>query len=260
MAPSPPSAVAMLPLWQRIALLLRERLSRLAEGAPVPGEHELAAEYGAARMTVRRALAVLEGEGWLRREPGRGSFAARPLGNSAGLMADLREIGASEVRVLGHGPGRLPVHAAAALGEAEGAACLTIERLRLEGGAAFSHVTTFLPSGLVRSLPLGRLARGVPVLTLLARRGLVLHRAEQYLGAEAAGPAVAAAMGIALGTALVRLDRTAFAADGRAFEYSRSLYRADRFAYRVALDAGGVAAAPRWQRLVQPVQDGRMTA
>ncbi len=237
----------MAPLWQRIAILLRARLSGMAAGAPIPGEHELAAEFGAARMTLRRALTALEEEGLLRREPGRGTFVARPLGNAAGLLADMSEIGASEVRVLRNGPGEFPPHAAAALGEAAG---LSVVRLRLQGGAAFSHVSSHVPLWAARSLPAGRLERGAPILSLLARRGLVLHRAEQWLGAEAADAQVAAAMGVALGTALARLDRTAHDAEGRAFEFSRSLYRPDRFAYRVALDAAGAAAAPRWQQLV----------
>jgi GntR family transcriptional regulator len=39
----------------------------------LPGEHELAAQYGVSRVTVRRAVAILISEGTLR---GRGTFVA----------------------------------------------------------------------------------------------------------------------------------------------------------------------------------------
>ena len=223
----------------------------MVEGALIPSENELAAEFGAARMTVRRALAVLEAEGLLRREAGRGTFATRPAGNAQGLVADMQEfIATTRVRLLFNGVATLPAHAATAFGEAEGAPCLAITRLRSDGGGSFSHVSTFIPLSVARALPGSRLARGVPVLKLLAARGLAMHRADQFLSAEAAPAEVADAMGLALGVPLMRLDRTAFNATGQAFEYSRNLYRPDRFAYRVALDASGRAAAPRWHRVV----------
>ncbi len=223
----------------------------MPEGALIHSEHELAAEFGAARMTVRRALGVLETEGLLRREAGRGTFATRPPGNAQGLIADMQEFGATTtVQLLSNSQAPLPPHAAMALRAAEGAPCLAITRLRSDGGGAFSHTSTFIPLAVARALPGSRLARGVPVLRLLAGRGLAMHRADQLLGAEAARADLAAAMGLALGAPLMRLDRTAFDSTGRPFEYSRSLYRPDRFAYRVELDAAGHAAAPRWMRLV----------
>jgi GntR family transcriptional regulator len=42
----------------------------------LPGEHELAAQYGVSRVTVRRAVATLISEGLLQTLRGRGTFVA----------------------------------------------------------------------------------------------------------------------------------------------------------------------------------------
>lgn len=66
------------PKYLSLVAALRHEIDALPVGAPVPGERTLADEHGVSRMTARRALAVLEREGRLRREVGRGTFVARP--------------------------------------------------------------------------------------------------------------------------------------------------------------------------------------
>lgn len=68
--------------YQRIAHDLRERIvsGLLAEGARLPGGHELATRYGTTRTTVRKALALLQSEGRLASAQGRGVFVVRATG------------------------------------------------------------------------------------------------------------------------------------------------------------------------------------
>ncbi|MEU5853898.1 GntR family transcriptional regulator [Nocardiopsis dassonvillei] len=58
--------------YRQIAEVLRVRFAGSADGTPVPSEAALGAEFGVSRTTVRRALAVLEDEGVVRVDPGRG--------------------------------------------------------------------------------------------------------------------------------------------------------------------------------------------
>ena len=69
-----------LPKYHQIYLVLREQLQegRFAEG--LPGELALMQQFSVARVTVRRALELLQGEGMISREPGRGT---RPLAPAA---------------------------------------------------------------------------------------------------------------------------------------------------------------------------------
>src|SRR3954452_15422400 len=75
-ARSAPMAQAFpVPKYHQIYLVLREQLheGRFAQG--VPGELALMRQFGVARVTVRRALHELAGEGLIARERGRGTRA-----------------------------------------------------------------------------------------------------------------------------------------------------------------------------------------
>ncbi|WP_308193279.1 GntR family transcriptional regulator [Nonomuraea sp. MG754425] len=68
--------------YQVIAARLRERIVRgdLAPGAGLPSEVELRRQFRVSRNTVRQALSVLEREGLVVAEQGRGRFVRRDLG------------------------------------------------------------------------------------------------------------------------------------------------------------------------------------
>ncbi len=62
--------------YQQIATSLREQIERgtLAAGAALPSEAELRRQFAASRNTVRQALSVLERDGLIVAEHGRGRF------------------------------------------------------------------------------------------------------------------------------------------------------------------------------------------
>ncbi len=69
---------AAIPIYQRIRDALRAQIEsgRYREGDRLPSESELVEEFGAARMTVRHALALLVFENLIVRSAGRGSYVA----------------------------------------------------------------------------------------------------------------------------------------------------------------------------------------
>ena len=164
--------------------------------------------------------------------------------------------GSSRVAVLALGLAPAPPGVARALGLAAGEEALRVERVRRDARGPFSHVLSWVPADRARRLSRRRLEAGVPLSDLLAGRGAAMARAEQAIGAAAAAPDIAAALGVAIGAPLVRLERTLSDAAGRAFEHGVFLYRPDRFAYSVALDAEGRASPPRWVPVDDPWMDG----
>lgn len=90
-------------LWRQIADAIRLDIvgGKLESGDKLDGELSLAERFGVNRHTVRRALAVLEEEGVLRAEHGRGTFVAEarrlsyPIGRrtrfSEGLAGQVRQ-------------------------------------------------------------------------------------------------------------------------------------------------------------------------
>ncbi|MEV0995537.1 GntR family transcriptional regulator [Nonomuraea sp. NPDC050202] len=66
------------PFYRHIAGEIRERIRRheFVSRQQIPSEVELVREYGAARETVRRAIALLREEGWVYSIPHRGSYVS----------------------------------------------------------------------------------------------------------------------------------------------------------------------------------------
>ncbi len=82
----------------RDALAEEIRTGAAGPGARLPSERDLAARFGVARMTARKALGVLESEGMIFRADRRGYFVSPPRiryapGSSVNLMRQLREQG-----------------------------------------------------------------------------------------------------------------------------------------------------------------------
>jgi len=83
-----------LPLYLQLRMSLEQRIlnGEWGYGAMLPAEHELCAEYGVSRGTLRQALAELEREGFVRREQGRGTFVAKAVQREPGSGLSSRSI------------------------------------------------------------------------------------------------------------------------------------------------------------------------
>src|SRR3954471_9624138 len=90
-----------LPKYHQIYLVLREQLheGRFAHG--LPGELALMRQFGVARVTVRRALQELAGEGLIARERGRATrrLELAPGAHAAGPLRTTRLTGLLETLV-----------------------------------------------------------------------------------------------------------------------------------------------------------------
>ncbi len=88
-------------LTHQLAELILAESARagLGPGSRLPTERQLAADLGATRTSIRHALAMLEAEGHISREVGRGTFlreslAPQAVGAGSALLAPLRPGGA----------------------------------------------------------------------------------------------------------------------------------------------------------------------
>jgi GntR family transcriptional regulator len=84
-------------------------------------------------------------------------------------------------------------------------------------------------------------------LTLLERSGAKPDHASQTVGASAATPEVAEALGVPVGEALLSIERTVFDRQGRGIEHLLALYRPDRYRLHLRLARRGPEGARRWQ-------------
>jgi GntR family uxuAB operon transcriptional repressor len=94
-----PSAPATTPAYSHelADLILSRGGTGSGAGGRLPTERKLAAELGVTRTMVRHALSVLEAEGRVSREVGRGTFLLASNSRGAGARTDRDPAGADEV-------------------------------------------------------------------------------------------------------------------------------------------------------------------
>lgn len=73
-------ASSRLPKYRQLSQLLHERIATgtYRPGTRIPGDFQMAEEFGVSRITVRQAIAQLQKEGYVDRKPGLGTFVNLP--------------------------------------------------------------------------------------------------------------------------------------------------------------------------------------
>lgn len=229
-----------------IYLALRDRISNgFYEGqGGLPGEQILASEFQVSRVTLRRALSALKDDGYISTRRGAGTFFSerrKPEALQVDLaraIAQLKSVSnITGVQLLSFGYEPAPANVARALKLSEAAQVQRSARVRLLDGEPFSHLVAYVPEILGRTYTESELAQH-SLSWLMERAGCVVGHAIQDIGAEAAAPQVAVALGVEVGAPLLSLVRVAFSQSGAGVEYLRALYRPDRYTFR--MDVGRV--------------------
>jgi GntR family transcriptional regulator len=244
---------------QLVYLALRHRIAngQLDGQGALPGEQALAAEHGVSRVTVRRALAELEKEGLITRRRGAGTFVVE--GGSKPIVADLSNVLANivamgretAVRLLEFSYREPPAAVADALKLSPGQRTQFSVRVRLIDGQPFAHLTTHVPETIGVTYTEADLATR-PLLALLERSGVQIERATQEISAVLASPDIAAALDVDVGSALIAIRRTVFAADGSGVEHLNVLYRPDRYVLQMDMVRTGETPERSWSTVPPP--------
>lgn len=250
---------------RRVYLLLRDEIAQgiHVAGGFLPGETRLADAFDVSRVTVRRALDALEGDGLIERRAGSGTLVRTRNTGPAAMSADITtlipqlvEMGQSTTaRLLSFSYGRPAEGVARDMGLAQGARVQTAVRVRSADGQPFSHLTTHVPEDIAGNYSEGDLAT-TPLLRLLERSGVQISGASQSVTATLASPDVAAALEVSVGSALLSLTRIMRDERGRGVEYLSALYRPDVFRLEMSLARVGRGAGRHWE----PVMGGATPA
>jgi GntR family transcriptional regulator len=180
------------PLWESTAaaILAEMTAGRLADGARLPPEREMAASMGVAVGTLRRALADIESRGLLERIQGSGNYV-----RAAGLGAQVYGLFRLEPACGGRARPTADTLSAERGAPPEGleAPALRIRRLRRLDGAAVALEEIWL--GGVASVPRAEEIGDSLYLAAAARMGLRIDAVEDRVGpgampgwSEGAGP------------------------------------------------------------------------
>jgi GntR family transcriptional regulator len=221
-------------------------MAGLAPGCAVPTERELATRFATSRTTVRQAIAELVADGRLERTQGRGTFVAPPK------LMQVRQLTSFSQDLMSEGwrPGSvvLDIAEVAAVSEIcarlqipEGRSVLRVERLRTAADEPIAHEVAHLPGrlpGLADQLAGG----GSLYRALREVYGVELDTVEDTVETALADPAQAELLGVDTGLPMLLIHRTAWDVAGTPVEWTRSVFRGDRFRFvaRQRLEAGGL--------------------
>lgn len=231
------------PLYSQVRERLRERIldGTYAPHARLPAESEMGSIFGVSRITVRQALNDLQKEGVIFTVPGKGTFVAkaRPsqeLNRLEGFGEAMTRKGHRIVnQVLKHALVPAPPEVAAQLGRPAGAPVTEIHRLRYLDNAPVSFEITWLPPAVGERLRHEDLA-GRDIFTILETDyAIALGYADIQIDAVNATPEQAALLGVAPGTALLRIERLTFTRDGAPLDYEHLYVRGEAFQYALRL-------------------------
>lgn len=227
------------PRYQRLQEALGRLLGEEAAGSAVlPGERSIAAMTGYSRVTVRKALAGLAAEGLVRARAGSGTYVGerivRSLSGLTGFTEDLRARGLNpRVEFLERGSGAATPDEAMALAVAARTPVLRFRRLRFGGDRPLALEYTVVPQAVLD----GPESVEESLYEALAKIGHRPSRALQRIRAVAVDAESARLLHLKPGAACLEIERRAFLPDGRAVEFTRSIYRGDAYDFAVELNA-----------------------
>ena len=244
---------------RRVYLLLRDQIlnGRYVEEEFLPGENRLAETLKVSRITIRRALDALADDGWIEKKTGAGSVVLARKGKDDKIAADFATLipqlvdfdTKTTARLLSFSYETPPGSVATALGLKANEKVQTAVRVRLSGGKPFSHLTTHVPEDIARNYDEADLATQ-PLFRLLERSGVQVEGATQSVTATLAGPDVAEALEVSVGSPLLALERIVQDAEGRGVEYLFALYRPDRFRLEMSMTRIGAGEARHWEPVI----------
>lgn len=252
-------AVAMIrpdypePLWVQAVNVIQGEIASgvLGAGTRLPPERELCLQLGISRVTLRKALTKLVGDGVLRPSHGRGWYVAQAGGtkewpNSLESFSETaRRMGltaTSDVLRAEERPATLDE--AERLLIAPGTPIFRLERVRLLGGMPIAVDSTEI--ALRAALDLGEVDFGhASLYEELARRDVVPARADATIEAQEADAELARLLDLEAGKPLLVMRQVAFDAAERPLFTSTISYAGDRYRLRTSFSRPGAAAFSR---------------
>jgi GntR family transcriptional regulator len=233
-----------IPYYYQIAEILRDTIedaaSESVQGeAALPSESEMCALYQVTRGTVRHALELLEREGLVYREKGRGTFMRRRR-----VQLDLTRLTSTteDMQARGWVPGTRVLsivattrsHVQHQLRLGAEAPVWALHRLRLANNEPISLQWSYLPCERLPDLDQQDLT-GSLYYTLKNVYEIELRTGEQIIRTRAATAEEGLLLQVPEGAPLFVIERTSYDQHGTPIEHLHSLWRGDRYDLHVRL-------------------------
>ncbi|MEO3387923.1 GntR family transcriptional regulator [Mesorhizobium sp. CAU 1741] len=252
-----------IPLYVKLASLFRDLIGQgeWTIGAQIPPLPALQESYGVARATVRQAIGILQEEGYLSSQRGRGTYVLRsPPARSANPQApghDQLNLDARfSIRIVGHAECSRGYGPARFIPEAEGP-LVSARKLHLFEDKPYSIVDFIMPRRYFEMIPEGLDTTRLYAQLVRDHTGLVHLVGDQVMTVNLAGHEVARLLEVPLATPIVQLDSTLTEVGATAPVMAhRSLIRSDLFLLRRRIANVFERSADDWRPTVRPENEG----
>lgn len=219
----------------RVRDYLLDLIADKKPGEAIPSERELCAELGVSRPTLRAAIDDLVRSGLLVREHGRGTFTG-PHRITQALSATTRNSfyvppaeGLWLSEVLEFAPQPAGARLARRLQLSPSDQVLRVVRLRVVDDEPMAIERIHLPHALVAELAPADMESGSFYQLLRARFGIDVRTAVQTIEPTVTDETESGLLHVPLHAPALLIERTTRDATGRIVEFTRSIYRGDRY-------------------------------
>jgi GntR family transcriptional regulator len=235
-----------IPKYFLIRSVLEARMERtFAVGDRLPSEAELGKEFEVSRITVQQALTLMERDGLVRRERGRGTFYLGPrvrrqdVEPNQLLQSLIRSQPSGSARVISTRVMQASPLVAARLNLEKDAPVVSVERVGMIGDEPILYIYAYLPVDVGQKLLedeslMTRFTLGELVNDLC---GVVIGSVVQTIAATLADTTYAKHLGVEIGSPVLEGERTYCDENGRPVVFSDAFYRADRHRFVVNVDS-----------------------
>jgi GntR family transcriptional regulator len=245
------------PVYKQIADHLRTAIERgrLRESDQLPSEAQLMDHYGVARMTIRNAMRLLQDEGLVTAEHGKGSYVrSRPpvrrlasdrfaqrhrKEGKAAFITEAEHVGAvpqvDRIEVIESKP---PAEVADRLRISDDAEVVIRSRRYLLDDRPVEIAVSYIPVDLARGTPISDPNPGPGgIYARLEEQGHTLERFTEDVTARMPTPQETRLLNLSPGVPVFRLVRTAYDIDGRPVEVCDTVMAADAYQLSYELPA-----------------------
>lgn len=241
-----------IPLYSQLIGIIKRAITTggVTAGTLLPSESELCSTYHISRNTVRQAIGALEADGFVVRKRGKGTFVADPAMRRKhveySFTTEISQQGKSPSSTLVDFaviPASAHIREIMALGEGESVYCFT--RVRNVDGWPLILETSYYPETIYPNLT-REMVQTHSFYSLLYHIGVVPVSAQDSYEAVLLGEKESALLGCRVGSPAFFHRRRTTGENGRVYEYTTSLMRADR----VKLDVHFQKGSTEFNRLV----------
>jgi len=225
------------PAYLQIAAAMKEllRSGRIPSGSAMPPEKELAGRFGVSRMTMRQANDVLEREGLIERQRGRGTFAiqnriVKQEQETRSFSEEIRRRGGiPSSRLLSFRTVEANAAVAQYFGLETGEPLYEIERVRLADNIPVAMESVQIPSRMCPNLERFNLVDHSLYQILEENYGIEIERSEEEVSAIQPKKLHRKLLGVPRNVAVLLVKRKTFTSSGKPLELAATAYRGDLY-------------------------------